>query len=448
MKVVRTGTRISTVASFLLVGACMAGGNTADKAELGVNPDGTSGGGGTDVGNINNLFSVTPLTSDQPNVAPNTDEQLKDVWGTTSFADQFWAVAQATGQVIGLLPSGAPTMHIPLVAESLHPGAPDMTATGIAVLSDTDQVLMDIGGDCRAASLLVAAQSGKIWAVNPDISQTMAFVAIDRSDAGAQFTGVAVIPPQQIVCGKGDGGGGGGDGGGDGGGCGGGGTPPPSPTARVLGVDFHNGRVEQFDVINGIPERVTTAASASQFVIPNLPTNFAPFGIFATSDRVILTAAERRANGNGEPTIDQQVSGDGKGIVAAFDLTGKLLWRTTSNVFNVPWGMAMGDLRLCATSALIVAQHGDATQLGGTNNQFSGTFIAMDIRTGAVITPLLASDKTPVKVQGVWGLTFAEGITNINEQRLHFGAGPVELKGMGQAQVEHGLFGRLEMTTP
>jgi hypothetical protein len=38
MKVVRTGTRISAFASVLLVGACMAGENTADKAELGVNP--------------------------------------------------------------------------------------------------------------------------------------------------------------------------------------------------------------------------------------------------------------------------------------------------------------------------------------------------------------------------------------------------------------------------
>jgi uncharacterized protein (TIGR03118 family) len=262
----------------------------------------------------------------------------------------------------------------------------------------------------------------------------MAFVVADRSAAHAQFTGVAVIPAPTVTHVHGD--------------DGGGGTPPPSPspTARVLAVDFHNSRVEMFDVVSGALERVATAAS--QFVIPNLPTNFALFGIFATSDRVILTAVERRGNGNGEPHIDQQVPGDGKGIVAAFDLDGKLLWRTQSAMFNIPWGMAMGDLRLCATSALLVAQHGDATRTDGPNNKFGGAIIAMDIRTGKVVQPLIDGDMTPVRTQGLWGLTFATGITNIQETRLHLGAGPVAPDAKGGEQTEHGLFARLDMSTP
>jgi uncharacterized protein (TIGR03118 family) len=199
-------------------------------------------------------------------------------------------------------------------------------------------------------------------------------------------------------------------------------------------------------VVNGALEPVVT--TASQFAIPNLPTNFAPFGLFATGDRVIVTAAERRSNGAGEPRIDQQVPGDGKGIVAAFDLTGKLLWRTQSPMFNIPWGMAMGDLRLCATSALLVAQHGDATRTDGQNNRWGGSIIAMDIRTGKVVQPLLDGDTQPVRVQGLWGLTFATGITNIQETRLHMGAGPVAPSTQGHDQVEHGLFARLDMRTP
>jgi len=419
----------------------MAGENTAEKAELGVNSaDGTSGGGGggTDTGNINAHFQVTPLTADQLGVAPNTDPQLRDVWGVTSLEDQFFAVAQATGEVIGLAPGGAPTMHIPLVEDSLQPRAPDATATGIAVLQESDQVLMDIAGNCNAASLLVAAQSGRLWAVNPDISKDKAFVLVDRSNVGAQFTGVAVIHPTTAFPLSG---------GGDGGGGGGGGTPPPNPTPTlVLAVDFHNARVDVFNVVNGGLERLPT--TFGQFTIPNLPTNFAPFGIFATEDRVILTAAERRTHDDGEPTIDQQVPGDGKGIVAAFDLTGKLLWRTQSSMFNIPWGMSMGDLRLCATSALLVAQHGNATRIDGPNNKFGGAIIAMDIRTGKVVTPLLDGDTKPVRVQGLWGLTFDIGITNIQENRLHMGAGPVSLPTQGQKEVEHGLFARLDMRTP
>lgn len=417
MKVAGTGTRVSAVAS------------------------GTTEGSGS--GNINSRFQVTPLTSDQPGVAPNTDPQLKDVWGVTSVQDQFWAVAQETGQVIGLQPGGAPTIHIPLTAESLRPRAPDTTGTGIAVTGESDQILMDIGGNCAAASMLVAAQSGKIWAVNPNISQTTAFVLADRSNVGAQFTGVAVIhlPTEttdlQTATTLGGGGG-----------CGGGGgTPPPPPTpafmTRVMAVDFHNERVDMFDVVDGALQRVTP--TGMQFVIPNLPTNFAPFGIFATEDRVILTAAERRAPTAGEPRIDMQTPGDGLGVVAAFDLTGNLLWRTESDMFNIPWGMAMGDLRLCATSALLVAQHGNPAELGGPNNQFGGSIVAMDIRTGKVVQPLLASDMQPVRVPGLWGLTFTTGITTINETRLHMGAGPVERGRGGSSEAEHGLFARLDM---
>jgi uncharacterized protein (TIGR03118 family) len=432
MKGIRTGTRVSAVASFLLVGACMAGENTASKAEVGINPsDASSGGGGSDVGNLNNRFQVTPLTSDQPGVAPNTDPQLKDVWGVTSFQDQFWAVAQQTGQVIGLLPGGEPAVHIPLVEEGRKATEADRTLTGIA-LNDADDLLMDIGGDCRAASMLVAAQSGKIWAVNPDISETSAFVLVDRSKAGAQYTGVAIIHPQADTKTGGDGGGG---------------TPPPTPVlTRVLAVDFHNGRVDMFDVVEGALERVNT--TASQFAIPNLKTNFSPFGIFATADRVIVTAAKRRSPDAGEPQIDQQVPGDGLGIVAAFDLTGKLLWRTESTMFNIPWGMAMGDLRLCATSALLVGQHGDPTRVDGKDNQFGGAIIAMDIRTGKIVTPLLTTDTQPVRVEGLWGLTFATGITNIDERRLHLGAGPVTPGDGGVDETEHGLFARLDVRMP
>ena len=432
MKGFRTGTRVSAVASFLLVGACMAGENTASKAEVGINPaDGSSAGGGSDSGNINTRFQVTPLTADQPGVAPNTDPQLKDVWGVTALEEQFWAVAQQTGQVIGLAPGGEPTVHIPLVEEGRKATEADRTLTGIA-LNDSEDLLMDIGGDCRAAAMLVAAQSGKIWAVNPDISETSAFVLVDRSNVGAQYTGVAIIHPTAATPFDGNGGGG---------------TPPPAPVlTRVLAVDFHNGRVDQFDVVDGALQRVVS--TASQFAIPNLKTNFSPFGIFATGDRVILTAAQRRAPDDGDPQIDQQMPGDGLGIVAAFDLTGKLLWRTESPMFNIPWGMAMGDLRLCATSALLVGQHGDPTRLDGKNNQFGGAVIAMDIRTGKIVTPLLATDTQPVRVQGLWGLTFATGITNIDEQRLHLGAGPVTPGDGGLNETEHGLFARLDMRTP
>src|SRR5919109_5526557 len=40
-----------------------------------------------------NSYTVTPLVSDQPGVAPNTDANLKNAWGLTSSTTSPWWVA-------------------------------------------------------------------------------------------------------------------------------------------------------------------------------------------------------------------------------------------------------------------------------------------------------------------------------------------------------------------
>jgi uncharacterized protein (TIGR03118 family) len=336
--------------------------------------------------------------------------------------------------VIGLLPDGTPTMHIKL-QEVPVPGQPatpiDTTGTGI-VVNTLDSIQMDINGNCARASLIVAAQSGKIWGVNPDLSMENAFVLIDKSASKAQFTGVALLPPTMQTTSGGDKGGGAG-------------VPPPAPTSMptLLAVDFHNGVVDVFD--QNLRPMVT--AGTPKFEIPNLPTDFSPFGILVTGDTVVLTAAQRRMPLPGEEQIDQQVPGDNKGIVAAFDLSGNLIWSVQSPLFKVPWGLALGDLRQCATGALLVGQHGNATQLDGTGNQFGGTITAMDINNGRVFNALLGTDGTPAKVQGLWGLAFGTDISNFPTDLLHVGAGPEETRKPPAKQIVHGLFARLDPTT-
>jgi hypothetical protein len=46
-----------------------------------------------------NRYVVTPLTSDLPNVAPNTDPVLQNAWGVafTPGASPFWIADNATG---------------------------------------------------------------------------------------------------------------------------------------------------------------------------------------------------------------------------------------------------------------------------------------------------------------------------------------------------------------
>lgn len=417
----------------------MAGEDSAGKAELGTGnetpADGTSGGtggGSSSSGvNINTHFQVAKLTSNQPGVAAFTDKQLQDVWGVTSLDERFLNVAQTTGLLIEVKPTGEPTgtrIHFSIPKDGM-----DKALTGIAN-NESDRIQMEVKGQCGRAAVLVASQSGRLWAANPKVSTTDGFVVLDATKVKAQFTGVALIP-ELGKQGKGDDGG---DGGSGQSGCSCG-TQQGGNDIRqtVLAVDFHNG------LVRGYNDQFQSITLGNRFQIPNLPKDFAPFGIKTLDDMVVVTAAQRRAPAKGEPQIDQQVAGDGRGIVAAFDLTGKLMWSTKSDMFNVPWGLEMGDLKLCATGALLVAQHGLDTQLDGQNNKFGGTIIALNAQTGAVVGPLKDGDDQPVRVQGLWGLTFGENITNIDQSLLHMGAGPAA-RNDGHPSISNGLFARLD----
>lgn len=434
---VSNGARMGALASFLLAGACMAGEDTAGNAQLGTgieNAADPGAGGGPD---INARFQVAKLTADQTSVAAFTEPQLRDVWGVTSLDDRFLAVAQDASKLLSLQPNGDPAGKLEIML--------DDAINGITK-NDSDRIQVQIKGKCGQAKVLVSSQRGVLWAVNAQLNTTEGVRVIDRRSTEVrtrpQFTGVALIPELSTQgghddqSGTDDHGGGGGcscDDSGHGGGQG--------ARQTVLLVDFHNARVvaynDRFQPISNL---------GNKFQIPRLPKDFAPFGIKAFEDMVVITAAQRRApNASDNEDFDQQVAGDGKGVVAAFDLTGKLMWSTASDkAFNIPWGLEMGGVKLCATGALLVGQHGDDTRLDGKGNSAGGTIVALDPRTGKVIHALMASDKQPVRVQGLWGLTFGEDIQNIDPNLLHMAAGPEVANGHGQKDTVHGLFARLD----
>lgn len=402
---VSIGARTGALASFLLVGACMAGQDTGNKIELGTGtPAGTSG---PDI-DITSHFQVTKLTADQPGVAKFTEPPLVDVWGVTSLDERFWAAAQDKGQLIGLEPDGKPT-GIRIQLDPVDPSKKLVAGLTGITLNESDRIQMDIQGKCDRVKMIVASETGRLWGVNPDLSKTNGAVLF--SNPKAQYTGVALIPQS--------------------------GTKNQQ---LVLAVDFHGGHI---DVLNDHFHPV----GSPKFAMPKLPDGLSPFGIMALEDRVIVTVAQRRAPVDGE-VFDQQVAGDGKGMVLAFDLNGKLIWSTKSDMFNVPWGLAMGELNLCATGALLVGQHGRSDKLDGDGNKFGGAIIAMDPKTGKVISALQDGDKQPVRVQGLWGLTFGTNITNIDQELLHMGAGPQEPRVDGKPVVAHGLFARLDPQDP
>ena len=73
------------------------------------------------------------------------------------------------------------------------------------------------------------------------------------------------------------------------------------------------------------------------FVDPSLPDGYAPFGIQTIGSRVFVTYAMQDADAHDE------VAGESRGFVDAYDLQGNLLARVAQHgQLNAPWGLAHG----------------------------------------------------------------------------------------------------------
>ena len=66
-----------------------------------------------------------------------------------------------------------------------------------------------------------------------------------------------------------------------------------------------------------------------------------------------------------------------------------------------------------------------------------GRINAYDLAIGKFVGQLKTSDRRPIQIDGLWGITFGDGFVNAPVNTLFFAAGPGE--------EQHGLFGRLDV---
>jgi uncharacterized protein (TIGR03118 family) len=186
----------------------------------------------------------------------------------------------------------------------------------------------------------------------------------------------------------------------------------------LYATDFHNGRI---DVFNTSFEPVTPPGN---FVDPELPAGFAPFGIQAIGSRVYVAYAKRQA---GE---DDEQAGAGLGAVAVFDTTGNFIKQlAVGGTLNAPWGIAIAPDGFGALAGrLLVGNFGD------------GRINAFDAVTGAPAGTLAGADGKPLAIDGLWGIAFGNGVDNQPVNTLFFAAGP--------GNEAHGLYGRIDFQPP
>lgn len=264
-----------------------------------------------------NAYTVTPLVSDQPGVAPVVDTNLVNAWGLAASSASPWWVAD-NGTSKSTLYNGNTGQPLALVVSV----GTDSGPTGV-VFNGGPGFVVTNGATSAPARFIFDSEDGLIRGWNPTVDPTNALVA--PADApGAIFKGLAIAG------------------------------------GMLYANDFHNGVVDVFDGSWNL---------VNQFTDPGLPSGFAPFGIQANDSRIFVSFAKQDA------AAEDEVAGQGLGFVDVFDTGGNLVERVAQRgLLNAPWGLAVAPADFGRFSGdLLVGNFGDG-KINAFEQQSNGRF--------------------------------------------------------------------------
>jgi uncharacterized protein (TIGR03118 family) len=322
-------------------------------------------------------YLQTNLVSDVPGWAQVTDPNLVNAWGLSSgAATPLWVSDNGTNvTTLYTAPTGSSVSVVPLVVK-IPGGAP----TGQVFNSTTSFVLPD----GAPAFFLFASEAGEIAGWNPGLSPITGAVAMVKSHRSV-YKGLALLP----------------------------GTSSP----ELLAANFHTGRI---DVFGATFNRMDLGPGA--FMDPSLPAGYAPFNVFVTGDRVLVSYAKQDADKHDD------VAGAGHGFIDAYSTGGQLMSHLVQGGrLNSPWGMTIAPAGFGKFAGdLLVGNFGD------------GRIHAYNQWTGQLEGTLRDAGGTPITIDGLWGLLPGNG-TSAPADQVWFSAGPG-----GEA---HGLLGLLSVAS-
>jgi uncharacterized protein (TIGR03118 family) len=317
-----------------------------------------------------NKYSRRDLVSDGGVPAEHVDPDLVNAWGMArSGGSPWWVAAADAGKSV--LYNGVGTKQALVVSV---PGEPTGTVFNGGPNFDL------VNGN--PALFLFASEDGTISGWNGGLTPNTQAVVVFTSPEGASYKGLAI----------------------------------DSNTAgtRLYAADFHNAKV---DVLDG---DFTLLDIAGDFTDPGLPAGYAPFGIQMLSGSIYVAYALQ------DDEAEEEVAGDGLGIVDKYDLAGRFVARVaTGGALNAPWGMALAPANFGRFSGkLLVGNFGN------------GRINVFDPVTFEPKGHLKGTDGKAIKIDGLWGIGFGNNGNAGPVNTLFFAAGPEE--------EEHGLFGRLD----
>jgi uncharacterized protein (TIGR03118 family) len=320
-------------------------------------------------------YTVTPLVSNTPLIpAAHVDPHLVNAWGLVASPTSPWWVSD-NGTDLSTLYNADGTKRALEVTVNSAP-------TGIVFANVASNFL--VGPLATPAAFIWSTEEGTILGWNGSLGTT---AQVKVSNPGAVYKGLAIA------------------------------TTATGPL--LYATDFVGGRVDVFD---GQWHQVTTPGG---FVDPNLPSGYGPFGIQTIGSRIYVGYAKQSGT-------EDELHGQGLGVVDAFDIGGRLLARVAQHgQLNAPWGLALAPASFGEFGGdLLVGNFGDG-RINAYAQQPDGSFE----RAGG----LRDSSGRAIAIDGLWALEFGHGApSNGPIDRLFFTAGPND--------EEDGLFGSIDAT--
>jgi uncharacterized protein (TIGR03118 family) len=359
------------------------GGNGSTGGNGGTGGNGSGGAVGMSVHPHDSAadYTVRNLVSDTGKGTPNTDPNLVNGWGIAFNPQGFvWVAANGTSKATLYDGNGVPqSLVVSIPAGQAGPAQP----TGI-VFSGSGDFVVKQGDKSGPAAFIFAGQAGTLAAWSPGVNLTNAITVYDGAAQRKIYTGLTLAQS--------------------------------GGANQLYAADFRNRHI---DVFNASFHLITAPGG---FVDPDLPAGYAPFGIQALEGRIYVAYAQQSADGEDEQP------GPGLGVLDVFDTSGNLIRRLVSpgGPLNAPWGMALAPGGFGKFSrALLVGNFGD------------GLIHAFELDSGAMRGVMSMADGNPVRIDGLWGIAFGNGLNEQPTNTLFFAAGPDD--------EEHGLYGRIDV---
>ncbi len=317
-------------------------------------------------------YTQTNLVSNLSGIAAVTDPNLANAWGLSrSSTGDWWVSDNTTG--LSTLYDG--TGKITPLVVSIPPSNPNASSTGTptgTVFNGTADFALAPG---KTAVFLFCTEDGTISGWNPAVNPTKAVIAVNEGEKSV-FKGLTMA--QASIHGG-------------------------ALSYHLYAANFRKGQVSVYN-----SDFLHNPDAEAAFAAFHAPSGYAPFNVQNIGGNIYVAYAKQDA------VKHDEIDGEGLGYVAVFHADGTLIQVLERGPwFNAPWGLAVAPSDFGAYSHDVLV-----------GNFGSGEIVAFDPVTGAYRGKLRQSSGAPVRIPGLWGLTFGNGTGAGAANALYFGAGP------------------------